>query len=417
MFSDDATVTVYKYYLYRAVGGPGFMYPIYVLYLLSHDLTFAQIGTIGAVQSVAVLVGELPTGYVGDRIGRRNSLLVGQLLFALSATGFVVSEGFVGFLAAFVVLSVGQTFVSGSGDAWLYDTLDATLGSDRFSHVRGRGGAIGQWVTAVTMVAGGYLYVVGHVLPFVALGVARVATGLVVLTFPTPDEDGEHDDGGLTVVEAVPVVRERLTTPPVASFVAYAALFFGVVATVDVFVQPIAERTLGPSTGGLLSSLGLAEPMALGVLYAAFTAVSAVASEYASDLEAAVGMRTALVVVPGVTALLVVVPAAVPVLAVPMFFGVRAARSLLRPLAGQFVNDHVESVGRATVLSAVSMVYALARVPFAVGSGVVADLFSPLVAVAALGGAFLVAGGAMQLLRPPVAAGRSDGAADTRVSD
>lgn len=401
------TTVVLKYYLYRATGGPGFMSAVYILYLLAHGLTFAEIGTIGAVQSAIVVTGELPSGYIGDRIGRRNSLLIGQLLYTASAVGLIFGNGFLAFVLAFSLLSFGQTFVSGSGDAWLYDTLKENLDQDRYTHVRGRGSAVGQWVTAVMMILGGFLYVMGHVYPFVALLMMRLVTALVVLSMPknsqyADDADTDEDTGDLTVVEALPIIREQLAQPPLRSFVAYMALFLAVTMTVTAYIQPITVDALRANAGSLLSSLGVPEAATLGILYAAFTATSAIASDRASDIEAALGIRKAMLVVPVLTGVLLVVPVFAPIVAFPMFFGLKASQSVLRPISGQYLNDNVESLGRATMLSAVSMVYALARIPFAVGSGVVADVFSPLIAVAALGATFLTVGGSMFLLWPPV---------------
>jgi MFS family permease len=434
---------VLKFYLYRAVGNPGFIYPIYVLYMLSHGLSYAEIGVIGAVQSVVVVGGELPTGYVGDRIGRRNSLLVAQVVFVASALLFLAADGFVGFTVGFALLSVGMTFVSGSADAWLYDVLAERLDADRYTHVRGRAAAIGQWVMAATMIAGSLLYVVEPAYPFVALLVMRVVTFGVVLSLPktaryadrdgsdadppadAPSDDTDADDASadataddhLTVLEALPIIRTQLAAPPLRSFVAYVALFVGAASTVDAFVQPITVDALESTAASLLAAVGVPEAASLGVLYAAFTVVSAIASDRASDLEAALGVRTAMLVVPPAVAVLLVLPAFAPVLAFPMFFGLKAAQSALRPIVGQHLNDHVESVGRATVLSAVSMVYAVVRVPYALGSGVVADHFSPLVAVAALGGAFLVAGGLLAAWRPPVPKESASGTPEAAAGD
>jgi MFS family permease len=412
---------VLKYYLYNAVGNPGFIQPIYVLYLLFNGLSYAQIGTIGAIQSVIVVAGEVPSGYVGDRIGRRNSLLIAQIVYALSALGMILAEGFLGFVASFALLSFGMTFVSGSADAWLYDILKERLNEDRYTHVRGRGSAVGQWVMAATMIGGGALYVLGHVYPFVVLLGMRLLTFAVVRSMPknaqyTDDGDGDTVDQ-LTVLDAVPIVRRKLTEPPLRSFVVYMALFFGAATTVGAYIQPIAGDGLRSSAGTLLSSFGAPEAAVLGVLYASFTAVSALASDRASDLEAALGVRGAVLVVPMATAVLFVAPALIPALAFPMFFAKRGSQSLLRPIAGRYLNDHIESVGRATVLSAVSMVYALARVPFALGSGFVADAASPLVAVAALGGTFLVGGLVMAARWPPVSRGAETGAAAGAASD
>jgi MFS family permease len=410
---DPPSRTVLKYYLYRAVGNPGFIYPVYVLYLVFHDVSYAQIGIIGSVQSVIVLAGEVPTGYVGDRIGRRNSILVGQALFTASAVGMLVADGFLTFTVAFALLSTGQTFVSGSASAWLYDALEERLDADHYTHVKGRGVAIGKWVMAATMVAGGLLYAVGRPLPFVAALVMRVVTIGVVVSFPktgqyadddrgdATESDDQTDDDTLTVLEALPVIRDQLATPPLRSFVAYVAAFLGVTLTVGIYVQPIAVDGIESTVGPTLATYGVPETASLGVLYASFTAVSALASDRASDLEEWLGVRGAILAVPAVTAVLLLAPAVVPLVAFPMFFVLKGGQSILRPIVGQYLNDRIESVGRATVLSGVSMVYALVRIPLSVGSGVVADATSPLTAVATLGATFVVLGGAVWLVGRP----------------
>lgn len=392
---------VLQYYLYRAVGNPGFIQPIYILYLLFHDLSFAQIGVIGAIQSVIVVGGEVPTGYIGDRVGRRNSLVIAQCLFIASTVAFIVGTDFLVLALAFALISLGGTFVSGSGDAWLYDILDEHLDGDAFTHVRGRGGAIGQWVMAATMIGGGVMYGMDPVVPFYALLAMRFVTLAVVLSLPknaqysgdTDRQDAADQHGDtLTIIDALPIIRNRLASRELRMFVAFMALFFAAGATTSAYVQPIAQDTLRSTIGPLLDTYNVTEAASIGLLYASFTVVSAIASDYASDLRSAVGTRTAILAITAVTGVLFVVPAILPVLAFPMFFAMRGSRSLLSPIVGQYLNDHIESVGRATVLSAVSMVYALTRIPFSLGSGVLADYASPLIAVAAMGATFLVAG-------------------------
>lgn len=370
---------VLTYYLFRATGNPGFIYPIYVLYLLSHGLTFAAIGFIGALQQVVVVGGEVPTGHVGDRVGRRNSLLVAQVLFAASALGLVLGDGFGAFTAAFVLMALARTFVSGSADAWLYETLQERLAEAEYTRVRGRGGAVGQWAMAATMVGGGLLYVVDPVYPFVAVLGMRLLTFGVVLAMPKnaryADGDGSE---GLSTLEALPLVREQVASPPVRSFVAYVALFLGATLTVGVFIQPIAVDALESTAGSLLAMAGVPEAASLGVLYASFAAVSALASDRASDLEAALGVRRAVVGVTALTGVLLVAPALLPVLAFPAFFAVKASGSVLRPIAGQYLNDRVEDVGRATVLSGATMALSLVAGAVKLGGGWVAEATGPI---------------------------------------
>jgi hypothetical protein len=82
-----------------------------------------------------------------------------------------------------------------------------------------------------------------------------------------------------------------------------------------------------------------------------------------------------------------------------------AGRAAVEPVAGQCLNDRVESAGRATVLSAAAMVSALVRVPLKLLAGRVADLAGPVAGVAALGVPFLALGGALVAVERPGEAG------------
>lgn len=394
---------VCKYYLYQATVSFGFFSPIFTLFLLSRDLTYTQISTLSMLYAVLTVVGEIPTGYVGDRIGRRNSLLASSTFMTLSILGFVVVQSYLGLAFLYVLWTLALVFRSGSGDAWLYDTLEAELDEDRFAHVRGRGGSVNSAVTVLTMLAGGVLYSIEPTLPFLASGFLNGAGVLVLFTLPKnrqyvgegdgrnrSDENDRSDD--FTILQALPVLRRQLTSPPLRSFVVYAALFFGVVAAVNTYVQPISTRTLGVPEASM------------GVLYAAFTAVSAVTSYYAGPIKERFGVRGTMLVVPILVGVFLLAPLLWPLLAFPAFFVLRGSSTLLQPIVSGFVNDHTESVGRATVLSAASMLYALVKLPFYLLGGLVADAYSALIAVGAVGAVFLVGVGVIRVISSPVAA-------------
>ncbi len=379
---------VMKYYCYRATVTFGFFWPVFTVFLLHRGLTFTQIGVLGSISAALVVVGELPTGYVGDRLGRRNSLLIASGLLAVSVLGFAVAHSFAGFVALYTLWALGLAFRSGSGDAWLYDALDARLRADEYTRVRGRGGAIGQWTSAATMLAAGALYELDPRLPFVAGGVLVLASIPVVASMPATD----HRDGddAASPRELLAVARRHLTDPPLRSFVLYVALFFAVVNAADEFIQPVAVNALALPEAGL------------GPLYFGFTVAAAVASYYADDLERLLSTRLAVLLVPALVAVFLVAPLAVSVVALPTFFVLKSANAAIAPIASGYLNDRVESAGRATVLSAASMAYALVRLPVKPAIGAVADATSPIAALAVLGTGFLVVGGIVVARERPV---------------
>jgi MFS family permease len=402
--SQSAVIT--RYYLYRATARPGFHYPVYTLFLLWNGLSFAQIGLIATIQAVVVVTAEIPTGYVGDRIGRRNSLAVGAVLMLVSNASYLVATDFVGFTFTFVMLSFGGTFVSGSGNAWLYDTLTEHGIEDEYTRIKGRSRAIGQWVSAGSLIAGGFLYSMNRFYPFYAGVVVAALSIVLVLRLPKNrayDDEGS-DEEVMTIVDAFPIIRDQLTAPSLRSFIVYLALFSGAILTMDMWIQPIAQSSLEASFGPTLEGWGLAEPAIIGILYAAFTVVSAVLSDYASDVEEYLGVRYAMFLIPVSIAALYVLAGLAPILAFPMFFAMKGGSSVVSPIYQRYINDQVQSVGRATLLSSVAMLRSVAGIPFRVGSGVLATWYSTSGAVAILGAVFIVGAVLIFTLSSPVSA-------------
>ncbi|MDH5019560.1 MFS transporter [Halobacterium rubrum] len=396
-----------RYYLYRATARPGFHYPIYTFFLLFNGLSFTQIGLIASIQSIVVVTSEIPTGYVGDRIGRRNSLAVGAAIMLVSNASYLVATDFIGFTFTFVTLSFGGTFISGSGSAWLYDTLQEHDIEDEFTRISGRGRAIGLYVGAVGVVLGAVLYTVNRSYPFIA-GIVTAALAIVfVLRLPQNeayDDDAELEQDRMSVADAIPVIRDQLTNSRLRWFVVYVSLISGAIWTMDMWIQPIARDAIEATFLPTLQSLDLPRPdiLFIGLLYGAFRLLSAVTSDYASDLEGLLGVRKAVMLVPAAIAVTYVLAGLFPWVVFPMFFALKGGGSLLRPIQNRYLNDNVASVGRATLLSSVAMLRQVAGVPFRVGSGVLADAFSAVEAVAILGGLFLVGSTLLWAFRPPV---------------
>jgi MFS family permease len=361
---------VAKYYLYRATVSFGFFAPVFTLFLLYRDLAYTEIALLSTQHAVLTAVGEVPTGYVGDRIGRRNSLLVSTAAMTLSIAGFVVASSLPAFAVLYGLWSLALVFRSGTGDAWLYETFREELDDEgRFTTVRGRADAVNRVVTVAAMLAGGALYAVRPELPFVASTVLHALGVPVLLSLPKTAAFADGGGGGVSVGATARVVHERLTVPGVRSVVAYAAVFFALVTVVDTYVQPIARDVVG-----VPESL-------LGLVYAAFTLGTAVAGYYAGTLDARLGTRRTTFAIPPVVTAVVGLAAVFPLLALPAFLLQKGANVALRSVVSGYLNDRAGDVGRATTLSAASMVYAAVRLPLILAIGVVADAYGPLFAV------------------------------------
>jgi hypothetical protein len=381
----DPAALVLRYYAHRATTSFGFLAPVWVVLLEARGLSFTAIAMLDAVYFGTLVLAEVPTGYLGDRIGRRNALAVGTAGVALSAVGFGYAETVPGFLLDYVAWGIAETMRSGNGSAWLYDALDDADAADTFATVRGRGDAVFFGVTAVAALTGGYLATRDLTLPFLATGALNGVGALVVLTLP-PAGGGDADESDRLTLGVAARGVTRLVRPPLRWTVAYVGLFLAVGWSADIYVQPVTTRA-GVSLVGL------------GGLYAVLTGGSALAGQSVGRIRGLIGGRRALRAVPLVVGAGYLLGAAAPLAALPAFVLGRAGLTLARPLAEQYLNDRLPSLGRATVLSGFSMLVAVLSVPLKFLSGPVADATSPLFAVGALGGGLLAAAGALLALR------------------
>ncbi|WP_231186253.1 MFS transporter [Haladaptatus sp. DYF46] len=374
------------YYAYKSTKAVEFYRPIMYLYFLSLGLDYTGIAILEGIYNVTTLVSEIPTGYIGDRVGRRNSLLIGTTIITLTLVGIGLAEDFAQLATLYACWSFGYTFRSGSSDAWLYDTLTDDLSENRFAYVRGRGQAVALLVGVVGSVLGGYLGDIDLAYPFlVAAGVTGVGIPVLLgMDEPASYEESESDELG--VREAVGVIRETLSHPRLRAFVVYYFVLFSAVSyLVFMYVQPVLETVL-PGVG---VPKGSVEPL-LGWFYAAISLLSAGLSYYTGAIRERIGLKTWFLVIPFVVGFGLVTLRFVPMLAIPAFLFARGIAETSRSLASQYVNDRIDTLGRATVLSALAMVGSLTVIPFQLASGLLSDATSPLTALTVAGGVLVV---------------------------
>ncbi|RBI61499.1 MFS transporter [halophilic archaeon] len=335
---------VWRYYAFRVTNSAGFYVPVAILYLQDEGFGLDFVGLAYAVFSFAMVAAEIPTGYLGDWLGRRASLALGSACRAVTLGAYPFVESPLAYLGLHVLWATGWAFRSGTSDAWLYELLASRFDESEYAHVEGRGSTALLVTSAVTAVAGGVLYGIDPALPFLANAVLA-ALGLPILyTFPAVANDA---DEAFTVREAVEMLRLQASRPAVRWLVAYAALFQALFSVTRTLEQPALEAVGLPVAG-------------LGLLYAGFKVVSASAASAAGWFEDHLGVRRVFALLVPVYGLAYAGVALAPLAVVPVLFLNRGLRVLTRPIRNQYLNDRLDDVGRATVLSGASMMLSLA---------------------------------------------------------
>ena len=373
------------------------------LFLLDAGLNIFWVMLVNATFSAGQILFEVPTGVIADTIGRRASFLIGIASLAVATLGYVGSAvfhwGLPGFIAASVVLGFGFTCQTGAVDAWLVDALDALGYSGSKDRVFARSGMFTGISMLTGVLAGGLLGQLSLAIPYL------VRTGLLVVAFVVTfafmhelgfkprsfrlsrfgEESRKIFGTGITYGWRHPVVRPLLFTSLVNGLLLW-YLFYA--------SQPYALDMLG--RGNLV--------WVAGVITALF-AVSGVAgnSLVGRVSRGRLGQRPGLVLAwtsagmavcaTGLGILGLVTGtgnvAAFGVLVV-LLVGFGLLSGILGPVRQAYINDHIPSAQRATVLSFDSLFSDVGGVVGQVGLGYAAQAVSKAAAYT-IGGAIYFA--------------------------
>ena len=102
--------------------------PVVVPFFGELGLTPGEVFEVQAIFGLAIVLLEVPTGYVADLVGRKGCLVLAALMHGLAVTWLTYAQGFGGIVVFELLAAVAVCLYSGTDVALLYDSLEA-LGS------------------------------------------------------------------------------------------------------------------------------------------------------------------------------------------------------------------------------------------------------------------------------------------------
>jgi MFS family permease len=160
--------------------------PVILIFYNANNLSTRHLFYIQAAYSLTIVLFELPTGYLADIWGRKNTLVVGAFFGFAGYMMYSLTSGFIYFLIAEVMLGIGQSFMSGTDTAMLYDTMIGLKKEDQYLKVEGRMTSVGNFAEAISGILGGLLAVYSPRLPFICQACFALVAIPAALTLVEP---------------------------------------------------------------------------------------------------------------------------------------------------------------------------------------------------------------------------------------
>ena len=142
-----------------------FMLPVIMPYYQSIGLTFRDFLIGEAVFSAAVLLCEVPSGWISDIWKRRSTLVLGGFFAMLGYTMLLMADSFWEATSAQAFIGVAVALNSGTNTAMLYDLLHQHGREADYRRIDGHRHGLCLYGTALSCLAGAFLFTIHPKLP------------------------------------------------------------------------------------------------------------------------------------------------------------------------------------------------------------------------------------------------------------
>jgi MFS family permease len=133
-------IQYYKFGLYGFFKNLRFFESFLILFFLSKDLSYVEIGFLYSIRELTIFVTEIPSGAIADSLGRRKIMIMAFAIYILSFLIFYLGNSFFIFSAAMLLFAFADAFRTGVHKAMIFNYLQRygweELKADYYGHTR-----------------------------------------------------------------------------------------------------------------------------------------------------------------------------------------------------------------------------------------------------------------------------------------
>ncbi len=385
----------YKFCLYGFFKNLRFFDAFLILFFLSEDLTYVQIGVLYSVKEIIMVIAEIPGGVIADAMGRKKIMVLSFITYIGSFLIFYFAGSFFAFMLAMVVFSLGDSFRTGVHKAMIYHYLKVHGKEDQKVNYYGHTRSWSQTGTAISSLVAGFLvlYTDSYRIIYLASIVPYILDLLLLMSYPSYLDGEKHSFAPKRIIiEFKTVIKDfwdSLKSWRMIKTMTNTSLYTGYYRAIKDYYQP------------LLKSLALALPVMaslnekdrvaiiVGIFYFLAYILTALASRNSGvfvDLFKNPFKPMNLTLIAGFTVGLIAGIFFISgwvLAAVIVFILILVIENLRKPIGVALVAELSNEKAYATVLSTTSQAKSLFSALLALIIGVLAEYFNPGVSIAA----------------------------------
>lgn len=237
---------IYKLFSYDIL----FYYAISILYLTTtKGFNLSQVALISSVYSLSAILSQIPASIVADKIGLRNSMIIGNILIVIWGIFYLTIPVFNIMIIGELFCAFGFALKGVSESPFLYSSLKKLNKISDFAKVESKGSSLYFIVEAIASILAGYLYFINPYLPIIFASLCALTAALLAF-YMQPIKLKEQD---------VKTPKERLMetfngfkfifkSKRLHALLIFACVFYGVLSLSNLYIKTYLNNIQVSST-------------------------------------------------------------------------------------------------------------------------------------------------------------------------
>lgn len=155
----------------------------YLFFTTTKGLTAGEILKVDAFSPLFIIIMQLPAAICADFLGRRKSLILGNIITALYVLLLITLPGIFGVFIANIVYAFGYSLKGIQATNILYDSTATKGGEGLYPKINARGASGYYILDGITSLISGYLFVMNGYLPMVICLIFTIISTIMATRF------------------------------------------------------------------------------------------------------------------------------------------------------------------------------------------------------------------------------------------
>lgn len=248
----------------------------YLFLTITKGVSPSKILVITAIYVLAKLLFEIPSVILSEYIGKRKSLIIGNLFVFLGIILLILSSNFIMICIYAIFAAIGYDIKAICDGNLLYDSVATKGGDGLYTKLESKGATAYYVIDATLSLTAGYLFVINNYIPLIICAICL----LISLILSIKLEDININKKKKAISTFIKEYKSDITSSfkfikksnRMKSFVIFGAVFYSLIKTMDTYKN------------NLLTELNVSAEQ-FSVIIASLSLIAAISSAYTQKLQ------------------------------------------------------------------------------------------------------------------------------------